>query len=235
MKKMLVVIGLVSMMAATAMGQSEGDLKRYFEGRKVKVLIDMPATSDGVDVYTEREQPLQFSSYAGRIKQFGIGVREGESVMITKVHVKDKHIEFQLGGGGYGTAGDEGTWQWTNGLAAGFEGKSKKEERLESELQKEHDPNRRRDLREQIDSLRRDREREDRRIRAERATSLELEKQRIEENRTHGGSRFNIRFDSTPGNNQLTPAAIMKVLHEYVEFSWQSSGSREGAVRSHDN
>jgi len=169
------------------MAQSEGDLKRYFEGRKVKVLIDMPATKDGVNVYPERGQSLEFSSYAGNIKQFGIGVKEGESVMITKVRVKEKHIEFQLGGGGYGTAADEGTIsQWTDWTTAGFEGKSKKEERLEEELKKESDANRRRELREQIDTLRRDREREDRRIRAERAASQELGKQRIEERRTHG-------------------------------------------------
>jgi hypothetical protein len=219
MKRTLAVTGLVFMFAASAMAQSEGDLKRYFEGRKVKVLIDMPASQEGVNVYPERGQPMEFSSYAARIKQFGIGVKEGESVMITKVHVKEKHIEFQLGGGGYGTIADEGTLsQLTDWTAAGFEGKSKKEERLEEDLKKESDPNRRRELREQIDTLRRDREREDRRIRAERAASLELGKQRIEERRTHGGSRFNIRFDSTPGSNQLTPAAIMKALREYVEF-----------------
>jgi hypothetical protein len=186
----------------------------------------MPATQEGVNVYPERGQPLEFSSYAGRIKQFGIGAKEGESVMITKIRVKEKHIEFQLGGGAYGTIGDEGTIsQWTDGIAAGFEGKSKKEERLEEELKKESDANRRRELREQIDTLRRDREREDRRIRAERAASLELGKQRIVERRTHGGSRFNIRFDSTPGSNQLTPAAIMKALREYVEFPWQAEGN----------
>jgi hypothetical protein len=226
MKRTLAVTGLVFVFAASAMAQSEGDLKRYFEGRKVKVLIDMPATQEGVNVYPERGQPLEFSSYAGRIKQFGIGVKEGETLMITKIRVKEKHIEFQLGGGGYGTIGDEGTIsQWTDGIAAGFEGKSKKEERLEGELKKESDPNRRRQLREDIDTLRRDREREDRRIRAERAASLELGKQRIEERRTYGGSRFNIRFGSTPGSDQLTPAAIMKALREYLEFPWQAEGN----------
>jgi hypothetical protein len=41
-----------------------------------------------LNVYPERGQPLEFASYAGRIKQFGIGVKEGESMMITKVRVK---------------------------------------------------------------------------------------------------------------------------------------------------
>jgi hypothetical protein len=62
--------------------------------------------------------------------------------------------------------------------------------------------------------------------------SLELGKQRIEERRTHGGSRFNIRFDSTPGSNQLTRAAIMKALREYVEFPRQAEGSLSGVEQA---
>jgi hypothetical protein len=72
MNKILIVTGLALMIAASAMAQSEGDLKRYFEGRKVKVLIDMPATKGGVNVYPERGQSLEFSSYAGNIKHPGI-------------------------------------------------------------------------------------------------------------------------------------------------------------------
>ena len=33
------------------------------------------------------------------IKTFGVRSKQGDSVMITKVKVKDDHIEFQLGGG----------------------------------------------------------------------------------------------------------------------------------------
>jgi hypothetical protein len=49
---------------------------------------------------------------------------------------------------------------------------------------------------------------------------------------THGGSRFNIRFDSTPGSNQLTPAAIMKALREYVEFPRLAEGSLGGVEQA---
>ena len=50
MRKLIGTVLFVQMLGATAMAQSEGDLKRYFEGRKVTVLIDMPATKDGVNV-----------------------------------------------------------------------------------------------------------------------------------------------------------------------------------------
>src|SRR5258705_13697788 len=98
----LIICGVISVSA-----QSEGDLKQYFEGRNVSLKLDMPATKDGVNVYPEREQPLNYSEYANRLKRHGISVRRGDTIMITKVKVKDKHIEFQLGGGGHGTVGRE--------------------------------------------------------------------------------------------------------------------------------
>ena len=69
--------------------------------------MDMPATQQGADIYPQRTQALDLNSYSRRIKQFGAALRTGDSVMITKVRVKEKVIEFQLGGGGYGTLGDD--------------------------------------------------------------------------------------------------------------------------------
>jgi hypothetical protein len=214
MRKLFVAVVFVHVLSIAAIAQSEGDLKRHFEGRKVTILIDMPATKDGVDIYPERAQPMDFSDYARGIKQFGVAVEEGDRLMITKVRVKEKHVEFQLGGGGYGTFGDE-TFPSVGG---GPVGKSKKEKRLEDEIKRETDEARRRTMREDLDDLRRDRHREDRRLAAERATAVELGKQRIEQRRLNGGSRFNIHFETTPSTSQLTPEAIMKALSEYVEF-----------------
>ncbi|MFN5581990.1 hypothetical protein [Gemmatimonas sp.] len=43
-----------------------------------------------------------------RIKEFGTALDVGQQVMVTKVVVKgDSHIEFQLGGGGFGTLSDD--------------------------------------------------------------------------------------------------------------------------------
>jgi hypothetical protein len=55
-------------------------------------------------------------------------------------------------------------------------------------------------------------------VEAERAAAVELGKQRIEQRRLQGGSRFNIRFDSVPTADQLTPEAIRAALEKYVEF-----------------
>jgi hypothetical protein len=92
---------------AVASAQTENDLKNYFEGKRVEVKIDMPATKDGINIFPERARPLDYSRYASLIKNYGLSVLEGDRIMITKIKVKDKHVEFQLGGGGYGTFGDE--------------------------------------------------------------------------------------------------------------------------------
>jgi hypothetical protein len=180
----------------------------------VAVKIDMPATKDGVNIYPERIQPMKFDEYARLIKHFGVGIEQGDRVMVTKVHVKDKHVEFQLGGGGYGTFGDE----TEPSVYIPSVGKTEKEKRIEKELDAEKDQARRRVIREELDDLKKERQREERRLEAQTSTAVELGKQRIEKRRLHGGSRFNIRFESKPGSQQLTPAAIMGALSDYVEF-----------------
>ena len=50
------------------------------------------------------------SEVAQRLKDNGTALKMGSQVMVTKVLVKrNSHIEFQLGGGGYGTFGDWAT------------------------------------------------------------------------------------------------------------------------------
>lgn len=214
MRKLLGAALFIHIVSAAAAAQSEGDLKRFFEGRKVTVLIDMPASKDGVDIYPERSQPMDFPAYTHRIKQYGVAVEEGDRLMITRIRVKEKHIEFQLGGGGYGTFGDE----TSPSVGSGPVGKSKKEKRLEDDIKRETNDERRRRMREELDDLRRDREREERRLDAERETAIELGKQRIEQRRLQGGSRFNIRFDAAPGTAELTPQAVMDALKKFVQF-----------------
>src|SRR5262249_54487182 len=87
--------------------QSEAMLRRTFEGSTVIVKIDMPGTSSGVHVYPLRSRPVDFPDGADKLKKYGTSIRTGDAVMVTKVKVKDDLIEFQLGGGGYGTFGDD--------------------------------------------------------------------------------------------------------------------------------
>jgi hypothetical protein len=206
----IILLTFVSLTSA----QTEDHLRRYFEGRRVEVKIDMPATKDGINVYPERNQPIEYNKYGNLLKSFGVSVREGDTIMITKIKVKDKHIEFQLGGGGYGTLGDE----TSASIYVPAADKSRREKNLEKELKYENDERRRRRIKEELDYLRRERHREDNRNKAEVAEAEELAKQRIEEKRLQAGSRFNIRFERNVSSQDLTPEAVMEALADFVIF-----------------
>lgn len=223
MGRLLSIAAVILLTAAAAAAQTDSDLKRYFEGRHVTLKIDVPATKDGVNVYPERAQPLDYSEYAARLKRHGASIRRGESVMITKVKVKGRHLEFQLGGGGYGTFGDETDAH----VYVPSSPKTRREKRLEEELKRETDPSRRRRLKEEIDSLRREREREDRINEALAAEAEESRRARIEEKALRGGGRFNIHF-TLQDPNLLSPRAVTEALRKYVDFS--ADGEEEDEV-----
>ena len=200
--------------------QSEAVLRQHFEGKTVTMKLAMPGTEDGVDIYPTAETPLDFPRYADRLKDNGTAIRSGESVMITKIKVKSKLIEFQLGGGGYGTTGDE----TSSNVGVSSSPKTKREKNLEAELKRETDPNKQRDMREEIDKLRSDREREDARNRAAVAEAQEQKKQNIRQRRLEGGSRFNIRYRDGVPASALTPESIKQALAEYVSFEGPLAG-----------
>jgi hypothetical protein len=201
------------LVAPYAFGQSEAALKEYFEGRMVVVKLDMPATQTGVDVYADARRPLNFDEYSGRVRATGIAIRSGESVMITKIKLKDKLIEFQLAGGGYGTAGDD----TATSVYVPSTPKSNREKELEREVKTESDAGQKRRLQNDLDDLRKEREREDHRNRVMTAAASEEKKRRIAEQRLHAGSRFNLRYQTgVPAG--VTPGGIMAALAEYAEF-----------------
>jgi hypothetical protein len=213
-QNLLLSAAVVLTFAAIGLAQTEDDLKNYFEGKRVEVKIDMPATKDGINVYPKRNRPIDFGKYSQSLKTFGTSLLEGDRVMITKIKVKDKHIEFQLGGGGYGTFGDESASVYVPTAS-----KSRREKNLEKDIKYETDERRRRRMREELDYLRRDRRREDNQNRAEAAVAEEIAKSRIQEKRLQAGSRFNIRFDRKITADDLTPEVIMDALAEYFYFS----------------
>src|SRR6476661_9724068 len=99
--------GALMALTAPLLAQNEAVLRQAFEGKVVAVKIDMPATQQGVDVYPLDQIPIDFREVAQRLKDNSTSLRIGQQVMVTKVVVKkNSHIEFQLGGGGYGTFGD---------------------------------------------------------------------------------------------------------------------------------
>lgn len=218
-RRLLLLLSLLFVPVA-AHGQSEAVLREYFEGRTVKVKIAMPGTESGVDVYPGTARPLDFPRHADRLKDNGTALRAGQEALVTKIKVKSKLIEFQLDGGGYGTMGDE----TSSGVSVGSTPKSRREQNLEGELKRETDPVRRREMKEELDDLKQDREREDARNRASLAEAQESKKANIRQRRLEGGSRFNIRYNAGVPAAALTPAAIRAALAAYVEFPETTSG-----------
>ena len=213
--------GLAALTACQVPGQSPEALSQFFEGKQVTVKLDMPATQKGVDIYPSKSQPLDTKGYSSRLKQFGVSLRNGDTVVITKIKVKNDSIEFQLGGGGYGTAMDL-TDESVHFKPAE---KSSHEKELEEQLSKETDEDRRRSLSRELDDLRRDRERQDRRARAAAEEDAQLRKQKIAASRTQGGSRFNVHLDKRKSSNALTPQLAMEALAPYLVFSTETFGS----------
>lgn len=206
--------GCLMALAAPAAAQNEDTLRIFFEGRRVTVKIDMPGTSDGIDVRLDATRAIDYKRYGDRLKSCGIAIRAGESAVVTLVKVKKDLIEFQLGGGGFGTFGDDTS---TSVYIRGIE-KSNREKELEKRVKEESDSRRRRQLEDELDDLRTRRERENRRIDAERARAEERKKERIAEERLRGGSRFNLRYaDAVPSG--LRPDDLMAALADYVDFS----------------
>ena len=95
MKKVFVVIGIVLGLTTVAFGQSETDLRKSLEGRQVRARIDLPKTKDGVNIYPEREQSFAYEEYGQRVKS-GVSIHREQMVELTRVKVKDRHIEVQL-------------------------------------------------------------------------------------------------------------------------------------------
>lgn len=203
--------------------QSEAELKEYFEGKTVILKIDMPATKDGVNLHPYKKQAMDYNEYGNRVKRNGIAIRKRDSVMITKVKVSGNHVEFQLGGGGYGTFGDD----TSTSVYVPAKEKSKREKQLEEDIKKETDVDKKKRMKEELEDLKDDRESEDSRNQAEAAAASELKRQHIEEKALQGGSRFNIHFEKGTNPGALTPKAIENALEKYVHFSEEPSSSDE--------
>jgi len=208
--------------------QSEGALRQAFEGKTVRVKMDLPATNEGVDIQYRGEPPLDFRSYSQRIKRFGVSLRNGDSVMVTTVRVKGKNIEFQLGGGGYGTFGDP-----SGNVSLGTVSKSRREQDLERDIRNETNMTRRNQLSRELSRIAADRERENSDRRAREVELTALRQREIEEKRLQAGSRFNLRFpDNYLKETVPTPEEIRTMLREYVDFDGMGGNGEPAMPRS---
>lgn len=211
----LATLLLLVFIARPALGQSEDSLRAAFEGRTVRVMIEMPGSDDGVDIYPGAAQPLDLSKHAGRLKAFGAAYRPGDLALVTRVHVKGDHIEFQLGGGGFGTMGDNTSTTVVPRVAA----KTQREKDLEQQLKHVSDQDRMKRMRDELDKLRGEREREDARNATRAAEATAINEATLRQKRLDGGSRFNIRYAHDVPASAMTADAVMAALAGYLDFA----------------
>src|SRR5580704_6173886 len=186
-----VLFFLLFLCAPAMFAQDAASLSSFFEGKQVVVKIDMPGTQQGIDIFPQRDNSLDAKAYGKRMKSFPIALHNGEAVMITTVKVKDKLIEFQLGGGGFGTFGDDTDTSVKFTPAA----KSDREKDLENQLSNTDDPDQKDRIQRELDYVRRQRERDDQRNRAMAEQAAKEKKYQVDEDRAKGGSRINLKYD----------------------------------------
>jgi hypothetical protein len=205
---------LIVVLAAPAAAQDEDALRSYFQGRRVTVRIDMPGTQEGVDVWVDGRRPIDYARYRSRLRSYGTAIHAGESVPVTLVKMKKDLIEFQLGGGGFGTFGDDTSTSVYLPLLA----KSDRETELERLVRNADSRDDERRLRRELDELRRERDRTNERLEQVRVLAEERKQELVAERRIAGGSRFNLRYDGAVPRG-IRPEEVMAALAEYVDFS----------------
>ena len=223
--RLVVAAALVLAIAAPAPAQSEQALRTFFEGKRVTLKIDMPGTSDGVDVHADSARAIDYRAYGDRLKEYGAAIRSGDASVVTFLKLKKDLIEVQLGGGGFGTFGDDTS---TSVNIKDVE-KSRREKDLENLINDETDSRRKRELERERDTLRDRRERENRRIEAERVRAEELKRERIAYQRLKGGSRFNLRYSGSVPSG-IRPDDVMAALADYVDFGLAAPSTESAAL-----
>jgi len=196
-----------------ARAQDEAALRAFFEGKRVTIRMDMPGTSDGIDIRPESREAIDYRRYHDELSKYETAIRTGDRVTVTLVKVKKDLIEFQLAGGGFGTFWDD----TSTTVDMPLKEKSERETRLEERLRTEEDHDKRRKLKRELDQLRDQRDRDNRRIMEEREIAEDRTREKVARQRRAGGSRFNIRYDdNVPAG--IRPGDVMEVLSPYVDF-----------------
>ena len=96
MRSVLAIIFLIGSFSVTALANSESDLRQYFEGKQVTFRIDMPATKNGINIYPERSQSLNYEDYNAKLKEHGAAIHRGEKAAVTGLRLNGRNIEVQF-------------------------------------------------------------------------------------------------------------------------------------------
>jgi hypothetical protein len=97
--------------------------------------------------------------------------------------------------------------------------KTRREETLEREIKLITDPAARKKAQEELDQLRKERDRADLANEALANQARQLKEANIRQRRAEGGSRFNLRYRGGVPDGEATPDAMMRALAEYVDFT----------------
>ncbi|MEO7649620.1 MAG: hypothetical protein ABIZ80_04075, partial [Bryobacteraceae bacterium] len=211
----------ICMVAAGLQAQDEAVLRRYLEGKEVAVKIDMPGDVNGIDIFPEKDPPVDYRRLGDHLKKYGTSLPKGTRTMITKVHVKKDRIELQLGGGGYGTFGDIARAPSSPSTSVS---KSRRERDLESRRDSASNPSRQRAIENELSRERSARRREEDRRRSGAAVANTVRAQIIMDRRMKSGSRFNIRWDKQLPPDALTPEGLTVLVSSYVTFTGEGPG-----------
>ena len=220
-----VVLLAVTVCVLSSSAQSgPSTIETYFTGKQVVLKIDMPGSQKGVDLRFNKSTPMDWKEYSGRIKQFGTAIRKGDEARVTTIVVKNDMIEFQLDGGGFGTARDD----TSTSVAAKPIEKSDYEKDLEKQISATDDADRKIQLQRDLDRERARREKQEAANQRAAQVASQMKAQQVASKRMEGGSRFNLRWSGSIPRDQLTPEAVMKLLADYVEFT-DHQGSASGS------
>jgi hypothetical protein len=219
----------VGVSASTAQPEGPGSIESYFSGKEVVLKIDMPGTSKGVDLRFNKSSPMDWKEYSSRLKQFGPALRQGDSARVTTIVVRKDMIEFQLDGGGFGTFRDDTSTKVDSTPVE----KNAYEKSLEKQIADSTDDDQKLSLQRDLDRERARRERQQAANDRSAQIASQIKAQQVADDRMRGGSRFNLRWQTSIPANRLTPEAVMKLLADYVDFS--NSSDEQTAVPTDSN
>ena len=215
MTNRLPALSLVVLLGSgAAAGADERALKSAFEGQRVELLLDLPASTKGLDFYPLHRARYDMGKHQARLMSDGIGVGSGSIALITKIKVKGKHIEFHLGAGGQSQKPQK---------PSTYVAKSNYEKDLEKQVKNAPTDEEKKRLRRMLDDAR-NRRRQQEKLQdalAEQQYRLALGDRTEEDWDAMAGSRLNLRYDGGVPADVLTPAGFRQALDGYVNFSPQ--------------
>ena len=211
-------IFLVQITCFYSKGQNESRLEQALVGKVVEVLIEMPATSKGLEIYPESTHK-SLNNRTKRIDYSGVALYPHDRVRITKIKQKRKHIEFQLAGGG-------SSWSGDSPVAPETIAKSERHLQVEKVLTSTLFPDStiqitqdRKALEYELKDLEYERAKAQRKSEQVAAIKTQVRNSENSVRRNQAGSRFNIRYDHKVRARELTASSVMKALQTYINFN----------------